>query len=323
MLILRKAGVVVLVVASVSAAEGEWNQWRGRNRDGVAVGATVPGVWPDTLSLIWRTEVGEGHASPVVAHGRIFLHSRIGERELVSGIDLESGERIWQDAYEASYEMNPAAMSHGKGPKSTPATDGFHVVTVGITGVVSCYSVHGELSWRRNFWKDYKETAPEFGTAASPVIDGDIVYAHVGGDGSGAVVALSIADGSIRWRWEGDGPGYTSPIIIIVDGVKVLVTESQRYRVALEASSGKVLWQVPFKTPYDQNVITPVVFDGDKVVFSGLDTGTKAYQFAWAGEKLRARQLWHNSEISMYMSSPVLVDSMLYGMATRRSGQFF
>jgi outer membrane protein assembly factor BamB len=41
------------------------------------------------------------------------------------------------------------------------------------------------------------------------------------------------------------------------------------------------------------------------------------------GTSLTAEPLWKNTEVSMYMSSPVIVDDMLVGLSHRNRGQFF
>ena len=49
----------------------DWPQWRGPNRDGIAVSFSEPKAWPEKLKLKWKVNVGEGHSSPVVAGGKI------------------------------------------------------------------------------------------------------------------------------------------------------------------------------------------------------------------------------------------------------------
>src|SRR5712692_2591618 len=103
-----------LVLLRPSAAE-DWPQWRGPNRDGVVKSFSEPKAWPEKLKLKWKVQVGEGHSSPVVAGGMIFLHTRQGEREIISALRPDNGQVLWQQGYPAAYTMNPAATRHGKG----------------------------------------------------------------------------------------------------------------------------------------------------------------------------------------------------------------
>ena len=78
--------------------------------------------------------MGEGHSSPVVAGGRVFIFTRVGEDEVVSALDLATGKPAWERRYPAPYTMNSAATSHGKGPKSTPLVSDGRLFTLGHLG---------------------------------------------------------------------------------------------------------------------------------------------------------------------------------------------
>ena len=133
----RFLGVLVgLVLCTALLSAQEWPQWRGPARTGAAAGFTAPAAWPDRPKQIWKVQAGAGHASPVVASGRVYLFSRMGEQEAVSARDLGTGKEIWRAAYDAPYQMNPAATSHGNGPKSTPAHDRGRLLTFGISGIL-------------------------------------------------------------------------------------------------------------------------------------------------------------------------------------------
>src|SRR6185436_16012867 len=94
--------------------------WRGAGGDG-AVSEPPPAAWPSEASPAWKAEVGEGHASPIVASGQVFVFTRDGEEEVLQSFGAATGNRAWRAAYRAPYEVNPEAASHGSGPKSTPA----------------------------------------------------------------------------------------------------------------------------------------------------------------------------------------------------------
>jgi len=51
-----------------------------------------------------------------------------------------------------------------------------------------------------------------------------MVVAHVGGEDDGALRAFNAATGRLIWSWNGDGPGYASPIIGEFEGVAVYNT---------------------------------------------------------------------------------------------------
>lgn len=303
---------------AASALAQDWPQWRGPNRDGVTSRFETPAAWPEKLRKVWSLEVGEGHASPVIVGESAYCFSRQGESEIIRRVELATGRAAWTQAYPAPYRMNPAAQAHGKGPKSTPVVANGRVYTFGISGILSCLEAStGRLLWR----KDPKsQVAPLFGVAMSPLVEKGVLYVHTGTDEDGAMIAYDAINGREKWRWAGDGPGYASPVIVPIDGVPNLVAQSHRMIVGLHAENGRLLWSLPFKTPYEQNIVTPALA-GDLIVLAGLQNPTFAIRVSRKQGKWLPEQVWENREAMMYMSSPVVAGGRIYAMSNRRRGQ--
>ena len=335
----RRAFRVLAVVAALAAAGGgevvsqaqqkpaatgaDWPQWRGPGRDGF-VDAALPAQWPEALKKRWEIPVGTGHASPVVSGNRVVVIAREGDQEIVRALDLASGKEIWRAAYPAPYDVNPAARSHGPGPKSTPAIAGGRVFTLGIGGILSAFDLaSGTLIWR----VPAPGVLPQYGTATSPLVNldnlngGPSVIVHLGGQDDGALTSLDAATGKPRWQWKGDGPGSGSPIIATFGGVRQVIAQTQKLLVGLNASTGALLWQLPFTTDFDQNAFTPVVFQ-DLLIFAGIDWPLTAIRLKLDGGKWLGEPVWTNPQTPMFMSSPVLVGGTLYGLTMRSRGQF-
>jgi outer membrane protein assembly factor BamB len=321
-----KRFLVSFVICSLSLlpaqAQGpsSWPQWRGPARDGVASGFTVPATWPAQLTRKWEVTVGAGHASPVVSGNRVVVHSRQGNREIAAAYDLASGKQVWQDGIEAPYTVNPAALAHGPGPKSTPAISGGRVFTLGISGVFSAYDLAtGKLLWRKNAPK----APPEYGTASSPIVDGANVIAFLGGQNAGALTAMDAASGTVKWEWRGDGPGYSSPVMATFAGTRQVIVQSQTRLIGVNASDGRLLWETPLKTPFEQNSVTPLVIS-DLVISAGLENPTLGFWItAGLGTGWSATPRWRNEDVSMYMSSPATTGTTLFGLSNKNRGQFF
>ena len=327
MMILTKRTHVVAVLLGLFlcaiAHAQDWPQWRGPARTGAAADFKAPAAWPDRPRQIWKVQAGAGHASPVVASGRVFLLSRMGEQEAVSARDLGTGQEIWRAAYDAQYQMNPAATSHGKGPKSTPAHDRGRLFTFGIGGILSAWQAQdGRLLWRRDFKKEFPSTAPDFGVAMSPIVVGDLVIVHAGGMGNGAVLALDVLSGATKWSWKGDGPAYASPVVADLGGTRQIVTQSQKHVIGLSLADGRLLWEIPFATDYEQNSVTPIVVK-DLVIYAGLNKPVTAARVSVAAGKWQVSPVWQNPDLPMYMSTPVESGGYLFGLTNRNRGQFF
>lgn len=315
-------GLTLFLLATPLAAD--WSQWRGPERDGAADTFKPPATWPVSLTQVWKRDVGIGHSSPIVAASRVFQHARVGDEEVIRAMDLATGKVIWEQRYPAPYTMNSAARQHGKGPKSTPLWSNGRLFTLGISGVLSAFdAATGKPLWRHDFTREFPQTSPDYGVAMSPIAIDDSLVAHVGGMGRGALSAFEAATGKVKWSWRADGPAYASPTVMSgVGGIRQLITQTERHVISVNAADGKLLWQVPFTTEYNQNVVTPIV-RGDMVFNSGLDRGITAFRVSSTAGAWKAQQLWQIADTSNYMSTPVLHAGVLYGLGHRNSGHFF
>lgn len=313
----------LLVWQTVTTAAQDWSQWRGANRDGIVTNFSAPASWPKTLTQKWQTNVGGSYSSPVVSGSRIYVHTRRDEREVVSCVDLQTGKLLWSQDYAAPFAKNQYAVKMGKGPNSTPLLHAGKLYTLGVTAILSCFDAQtGALKWRKDYSKSIDTSKLFCGTAMSPVLEGGAVIVHVGDDRKGWVVAFDAATGQEKWQWEGDGPGYASPIVIALGGTRQVVTLTDKAVVGIAAGTGKLLWKFPHPDEWNENIVTPVLYR-DSLIISGVRQGTRAIKVTKAQADWTATQLWHNPKVTMYMSSPVLDGDYLYGLSTQRKGQFF
>jgi outer membrane protein assembly factor BamB len=308
--------------SAAASASPSWPQWRGPQRDGHTA-VTPPASFAAAPANIWKIDVGLGHSSPLVADGRVYLHTRQGDQETAAAFDLASGKALWTQRWAAPFKVDSAANSHGPGPKSTPTLVNGKLYTFGLGGVLSCLdAATGAVKWRKSFDKEFPGTNPIYGAAVSPLVDNGLLIVHVGGENKGALRAFDPETGATKWDWAEDGPSYASPIALDIAGTRQIITQTQKHIVGVAHATGQTLWKMPFTTAYDQNVITPVVYK-DMVIFSGEDKGTFALRVTKQGAAWQATEVWKNPEISMYMSSPVIVGDTLYGLSHRNKGMFF
>jgi outer membrane protein assembly factor BamB len=310
-----------MLLAAGALAAQDWPQWRGPNRDGVASQPQVK-EWPRALRPGWKTIVGEGYSSPVVSHGAVYVFTREGDNEAIARLDWKTGKVAWRKTYAAPFQKNQYAVAHGKGPHSTPAVSGGRLYTLGISGILSAWdAANGTLAWRKDY-SSRVDTGKLFtGTAMSPLVDAGKVIVHIGDDGGGELLALDAATGSRLWSWKGDGPAYASPVPAGFGGVRQVVAQTDRSVIGVSAADGKLLWRLPWKDEWNENIITPVVY-GKLLVLSGVRKPTQAIEVSHSAGKWTTRQHWQNNDISFYMSTPVLDGDYLYGLGTKRKGQF-
>ncbi len=315
--------LMLLLAHALPTAAQEWNQWRGANRNGTVSNFAAPTNWSAPLKQIWKTPVGSGYSSPVVSESRIFVHTRRDEQEMVTALDLKSGKIIWSQRYPAPFAKNQYAVRMGKGPNATPLVYEGKLYTLGVTAILSCFDAKtGALCWRKDY-SHFVDTSKLFcGTAMSPVAEGGKVIVHVGDDRKGWIVAFDAASGKERWKWEGDGPGYASPILVDLEGTRQFVTLTDKAVVGLATDTGKLLWRFAHADEWNENIITPVRYQ-TSLIISGVRQGTRAIKIARSADGWTASELWRNAKVAMYMSSPVLDGDYLYGLSTLKKGQFF
>lgn len=315
--------LVAMLLVLPGAEPSEWPQWRGVARDGVSRGTADLPAPPSELTVRWRSDVGAGQSSPVVAGGIVFLFSREADEEVAHALDIETGRVRWRQAYRAPYAVYAGAASYGSGPRSTPVVHEGRLFTLGISGILSCFdAANGRLLWQKDFAGRFPKASPPFGTAMSPLITEGTLIVHAGGHEGGALIGFDPATGSEKWILEGDGPSYSSPVAASFLGQPHVVVQVHRKIIGVDPISGRLLWSLPFVTPCDQNIVTPLVAR-DLLIVSSLDKGTMAIRLTRNGAGWEPLILWHTQEVSMYMSTPVLVDGHVLGLSHKKRGQYF
>ncbi|MBM4037224.1 MAG: hypothetical protein FJ290_01810 [Planctomycetes bacterium] len=309
----RTIGAIVGLAALLATAQAQdWPQWRGPSREGKVAGFTAPQTWPKALTQKWTVPVGPGDSTPALVGDKLYVFTRQGGEELMLCLNASDGKELWRDKYEAVAATGGAARHPG--PRSSPVVADGKLVVIGIGGILSCLDTSGKLLWRKD---PFPKTVPTFFTAMSPVVVDGLAIAHLGGQGNGGLIAYDLATGDEKWRWAGEAPQYSSPIVATIEGVKQLITLTEKSIVGVAAADGKLLWQVPF-IPQDRayNSATPIV-DGQTVYVTGAARGTKALKIEKQGDAFAAKELWSNPDVAVQFNTPVLKDGFLYGQTNR------
>jgi outer membrane protein assembly factor BamB len=316
-------GAAVVALGAVPVALGQsadYTQWRGANRDGAVASFTEPASWPEQLTKQWKVEVGTGYATPLLVGNRLYLFSRVDGQEVMQALDPASGKVLWRNGYPVSFTMHSATTRHNDGPKSTPVFFNGRLFSIGMTGVVTAWdAASGKQVWQ----KPGSEPVPIYTTHSfSPIVEGGAVIFHVGGHNKGALTAFDPQTGAVKWSWDGDGPGYGSPVITTLGGTRQLVTITQGKVVGVDVATGALLWERAFVSANNTNGMTPVV-NGQAVIVSGNGGPTTAFAVARRNNQWTTDTLWENIDSQLRFTNPVVVGNTLIGMSTRNSGQYY
>ena len=315
------AAVTLIVLSTSVHLSGEWPQWRGPNRTGIVPASAAPATWPEQLKKGWSVSVGEGYSSPVSGGGRIFVHGRRDPDEVVLALDAATGKVLWEHKYPAPMVKNPYAKQMAKGPYSTPLLADGRLYTLGTSAILSAWNAStGALLWRKDHSANVNTSKLFCGTAMSPIRIKEGIVVHTGDDSGGIVSAFEPGTGKEIWTRRLSGPGYASPIEIDMQGTRQIVTMTTRSVVALSSTAGELLWEFPFDDEWNENIVTPIATRTGLIV-SGVRQGTRALAIDKKGEAWTVRQTWHTPDVTMYMSSPVLIEGALFGHSSKRKGQ--
>src|SRR5438270_4198613 len=110
------AALLTLAFANLAPA-GDWPQWLGPNHDGTSPEVVEP--WTGDVKVLWRVPVGDGHSSPIVAQGKVYLHSRVPDRdeEQLQQFDAVTGKL---GGFSAVHPRAAFTTLFGTGPRATP-----------------------------------------------------------------------------------------------------------------------------------------------------------------------------------------------------------
>jgi len=296
--------ILVVLVGISGARAADWPQWLGPTRDG-ASGETVA-AWTEAPKVLWRQAIGEGHSSPVVADGRVFVHARVKdkEEEEVLAFDVKTGNSLWKK----SYSRGSLSNIFGNGPRGTPAVAGDHVFTFGVTGFLSCWEAKtGKLVWQVNTLKDFNAKNLFFGMSVSPlVVDNDLVLVNVGGAGA-SLVAFQTKTGQVAWKKLDDKASYSSPILVGEGRNRQAIFLTQQGLESVNPSDGNLYWHYPFVDALSESSTTPVVAGGT-LMASSITLGSVGLQMDNKDGRHSVKEVWKSPDLTCYFSTPVAVD---------------
>jgi outer membrane protein assembly factor BamB len=264
--------------------------------------------------VLWKANVGVGAASMVTSGGRLYTMGNKDNTDTVYCFNAENGEVIWKHSYPCPKDDR---MFEG-GTASTPAVAGKNVYTLSQRGHLFCLDAEkGTVVWSKNLVSDFGGKLSQWHYAGSPRIDTNTLIVETGGKGA-SVVALDKNTGKTIWKTGSDGAGYATPVTFERNGKKGVMVFNATGLVAHDLGSGEEWWRFKWKTSYDVNAATPLVFDNNSKVFisSGYNRGCALIDISGAQPK----QLVENKHMQAQYPTPVLHKGFIYGISGNTPG---
>jgi outer membrane protein assembly factor BamB len=299
------AALVTLTLANLASA-GDWPQWLGPNRDGVSPEVVKP--WTGDPKVLWRVPVGDGHSSPIVAKGKVYLHSRVPGRdeEQLQQFDAVTGK---PGGFTAVHARAAFTTPFGTGPRATPlVTPDGAVVSLGATGVlaydVPAPSAGSAKAWNTNVLEQFKAPNLRFGVSASPLFESGLILVAVGGKGAGVVAYKP--NGEVAWKALNDPASYAAPVAFDAGGQRQAVFLTAEAVESLDPKTGNLHWRYPFRDLLSESSTTPVKM-GDLLIVSSVTVGSAGLRLTAKDGKPAVEQAWKNPNLTCYFSTPLPV----------------
>ena len=341
--------ILYLLIPGKAVADDHWPGFRGKNGLGIGSGSP-PTTWDleAGTNIAWQRPIpGLGHSSPVVWGHQVFVTTAvpISEKrpELKVGwlggtgssaddesvwtwriicYDARTGKRLWsKDAHRGE----PVIARHLKAShaNSTPATNGKHVVAFFGSEGLYCYTMNGQLVWKKDFGRlhsgPYDAKELEWGFASSPVIHDGKVIVQCDCLNEAFVAVLNIATGEeiLRIDRENEVATWSTPAIAAADDRTQIVCNGFHQMAGYDLNTGRKLWHL--SGGGDVPVPTPLIQDG-LIFLTNAHGGSHTFAIRsdatgdltpHDGEQPPGLAWWQDRDGS-YMPTPLVLGGRLY-----------
>ncbi|MGI9471815.1 MAG: PQQ-binding-like beta-propeller repeat protein [Rubripirellula sp.] len=288
-----------------------WSRFRGPTGTGLSDAASVPSQF-NASSLVWQTELPvTGHSSPIVWGDRIFLTGATAEgnevRRHVVCIDSKTGKVIWNKIASTGSGESLHKMNSWATPSC--ATDGERVVAFFGAGGLHCFDINGNPQWSR----DLGSFPGGWGVGASPIFLDDLVIQNCDAEGESSLIAVDKRSGDTVWtagRESKPRGGWSTPIVIEVDGHRELVLNGEFGVNAYDPETGSALWSC--KGFNGRGTPAPAWGHGLLYMVNGKSGDIYAVKPGGKGDVTETQMTWHTERRGgRDLPSPILLGDTL------------
>ncbi len=293
--------------------EGDWPEYRGRLRDGIARNDQIRTDWEtNPPQALWRHPVGLGWASFVIVDGLAFTQEQRDTQEVVVCYDAKTGEQRWihNDVARFSEALG------GDGPRATPTVYDGRIYTLGATGVLNCLEARtGQKIWSHDVLIENAIPNIPWGMSGSPLVYDDVVVINPGGPNQQGLMAFDRLTGKPVWNAGTDVASYCALQLNEVDGVRQILLCDGIGIAGHDAQDGKQLWKFPWSNSPKVNASQPFVFPPDRVLISnGYGVGSAMLQVKHEGDQWTVTTQWESKRLKLKFNSGVVHGDYIYGL---------
>ncbi len=300
-----------------NACGGDWPNILGPQRNGIAVGEKLSDKWSTGgPRSVWEAKVGSGFAGVAVVDGIAVLFHRLGDDDTLSAYDAASGQPRWSKGFPTDFQPQ---IGEDDGPRAVPTIHKGRIYAFAGAGGLYCADLKtGDVLWQRQTHKEFRAPAGYFGAGSAPLVEGQVVIVNVGGDKEGAgIVAFDLDTGKTVWKATSEQASYSSPLVAVVDGKRVVLCITRLNLVALDPATGNELARTPFgQRGPTVNGAMPVVV-GNRVLLTA-SYGIGAELVNLGRDKLDV--VWQDEVLSSQYTTPIIHEGAVFGIDGRQDG---
>jgi outer membrane protein assembly factor BamB len=254
-----------------------WPRFRGENFDNISrSNIRLGNKWDSSgPKILWSVDLGEGHAGPVIANGKVYLldYDENKRQDLLRCFSFKDGNELWRRGYDLFVKRN-----HGMS-RTVPAVSGSYVVSMGPKCQVMCVDADsGDFKWGIDLVREYEAEVPLWYTGQCPLIDDTTAILAVGG--TALMIGVGCESGRILWETPNKNNwkmSHSSIIPMTIAGRRMYVYTALGGVVGVSAESddrGKILFE---SAAWNQSVIAPSpvqLSDGRIFLTAGYGAGS-------------------------------------------------
>ncbi len=314
----------------------DWPAFRGTTANGLAPETcSPPATWSETENIAWKTEIPhEGHSSPVIAEGKIWLTSatKEGNDFFVIAVDQASGEIVCNEQLFHCDDPEPLGNAvNGYASPSVAAEHGRVYVHFGRYGTACLDAKTYNVIWTR----EDLECRHYRGPGSSPILFENLLILTFDGVDAQYVAALDKDSGDTVWKtdrttqfddfdedgkliMEGDRrKAFSTPLVVDVDGRPVLISPASSAGYGYDARTGEEIFHLALT---GHTTSTTPVYGHGLVYFATGYGGTEllAIKPNGEGDVTDTHVAWRMAGDEVpNMPSPLLVDDLLYTISNK------
>lgn len=317
----------------------DWPTFLGPTGDGKSTETGILTDWSKgKLQVVWQAQTGQGYGIGSVAKGRFYHFGRIKGKATLRCLNAETGELIWEFAYDSDYQD---MYGYDSGPRASPVIENGRVFIYGVEGMLHCLDARtGEQIWKLDTMNRFGVIQNFFGVASTPVIFEDLLIVMVGGspdeskkipvgainlvkpNGSG-LIALDKKTGELKYQAVDDLASYSSLKLTTISGTPIVLAWMRGALFGVRPQTGESVFEFPWRSRKLEsvNASTPVVIDDQVLISECYELGSAFLKI----DEFSPSEVWsdqgkRNKALEAHWNTPIVLGDFVYGCSGRHSG---